>query len=467
MKLPIMNHDRSHLILKLVDGEIDQEQLDALEQELINDPELRVLYTDHILTEHCLEKILGQSQLLPQNLTTSTPNHFHRKNIWLSTLTAVACLIIGLIVTRFIAYDETQPSVSLRFCENSLWSINGNNKSSSESTTLTVGSRLEIKRGAVEIHFDKGVKAIIRGPANLYVKNPSTLVFGQGEGRFNVPKEAIGFTVLTPRLQVIDLGTEFTIITDEHGQDEVHVIQGAVEVNSLQRSHPFSKKLVAGDAIAATNQTPPHSIKFKAYDLLKKLPRSIKVILHDDMEHLQLTDNEVINITPHGWEKIGHSIVGTFNPDPNKRWYTHPDLEDSIGTIGAMNGPSMAYIWNAKKGDGISHSLKNLNTNCYYSVSLAIGHRPKHLDQSFGGYTIALMSGSTILKQISSNKAPGQENSVSRIHFKWDAQNRPQHIGSDAPLSLRITVNGQGNPARSRCYLDIDDVRVTEFEKLK
>ena len=44
-----------------------------------------------------------------------------------------------------------------------------------------------------------------------------------------MPTEAIGFRVSNPEVEVVDLGTEFTMVADAKGGTDVYVLKGAVE----------------------------------------------------------------------------------------------------------------------------------------------------------------------------------------------------------------------------------------------
>ena len=98
----------------------------------------------------------------------------------------------------------------------------------------------------------------------------------QGRAWFQVPPEAIGFEVITPEIKVIDLGTEFGIITDlsDLKGDEVHVFKGKVEVQS-RFGRKKKETLRAGKARIThfTGKLIPTAIDHKAF--LQRLPQGI------------------------------------------------------------------------------------------------------------------------------------------------------------------------------------------------
>jgi ferric-dicitrate binding protein FerR (iron transport regulator) len=95
---------------------------------------------------------------------------------------------------------------------------------------LRRGQRVEISSGVAEITFDSGARLTLEGPAALDLTSAWEATLHHGTLRANVPTEAIGFRISNPEVDVVDLGTEFTMVADAKGGTEVFVLQGAVEV---------------------------------------------------------------------------------------------------------------------------------------------------------------------------------------------------------------------------------------------
>ncbi|MES2794292.1 MAG: FecR domain-containing protein, partial [Planctomycetota bacterium] len=95
----------------------------------------------------------------------------------------------------------------------------------------------------------------------------------QGERRLahgqlvaKVSPEDTGFTIDTPTVKLIDLGTEFGLSTDANGGSEIHVFKGAVEARPRfvdQATDVASITMLTGEANRfATNETPVRQIAF-------------------------------------------------------------------------------------------------------------------------------------------------------------------------------------------------------------
>lgn len=99
---------------------------------------------------------------------------------------------------------------------------------------LLRGQRLELGKGFAEITFDSGALVVLEGPASLDIDSAWDATLRQGTLKANVPPEAIGFTIFNPSVEVVDLGTEFTLIAYANGAADVLVLKGAVEATSRE-----------------------------------------------------------------------------------------------------------------------------------------------------------------------------------------------------------------------------------------
>lgn len=97
---------------------------------------------------------------------------------------------------------------------------------------LNRGQVLAISGGLAEIAFDCGAIVVIEGPASLELDSAWAATLRRGTLRAQVPPEAVGFRVSNPAVEVVDLGTEFTVVANEDGAAEVLVLKGSVETAS-------------------------------------------------------------------------------------------------------------------------------------------------------------------------------------------------------------------------------------------
>ena len=114
------------------------------------------------------------------------------------------------------------------------------------------GRLLEIREGTAEFTFIKGVRVVVEGPATFEILSADRFRLDQGTLAAAVPPAGIGFTVVTPTAEVIDLGTEFGVQVDGVDHTDVHVLRGEVQVRHVTKSvtEPDGDiRLLAGQAI--------------------------------------------------------------------------------------------------------------------------------------------------------------------------------------------------------------------------
>lgn len=90
---------------------------------------------------------------------------------------------------------------------------------------------VEIESGEATIAFNSGATATVEGPAALSIESSNRVFLNRGRLTADVPPPASGFTVNTPRLNAVDIGTRFGIEVDAEGNSELHVMEGEVEAS--------------------------------------------------------------------------------------------------------------------------------------------------------------------------------------------------------------------------------------------
>jgi hypothetical protein len=113
---------------------------------------------------------------------------------------------------------------------------------------------LRIESGTALIAFNSGATALVEGPAELSIETGNRMYLKSGRLAADVPPPATGFTVNTPRLNAVDLGTRFGVSVDGEGNSELHVMEGEVEV-SRTSGNAVATLLREGSAVRADNRT--------------------------------------------------------------------------------------------------------------------------------------------------------------------------------------------------------------------
>jgi hypothetical protein len=177
-----------------------------------------------------------------------------------------------------------------------------------------------------------------------------------------------------------------------------------------------------------------------------------------------LTNGEVQAGRIAGWEC--HNWAGIFNPAGDGTWFEDEELKDDArGTIGSMRGPVMATFGDCRPGARIRRVFGTIAPDSRYTVSTAIGVRSGEAvgRKIFDGYTIRLVSGDTVLAELSHDTPPGPPNSVTTVGFSWASSTLPEGVSPGDPLAIEIAPNQASGEEPG--YLDIDNVRVSVVER--
>jgi hypothetical protein len=162
--------------------------------------------------------------------------------------TAAALVIAAGVLMQFVASPETvnvqdEIVAHLTGTNDCIWV--GEALDVQPGEQLRRGERLQLTSGSAEITFACGATITITGPADLELNSAWDATLHHGALRANVPPQAIGFRIANPTVEVVDLGTEFSVVTDEKGASEVVVLKGSVEampVRSAAEPSPIVMK---------------------------------------------------------------------------------------------------------------------------------------------------------------------------------------------------------------------------------
>ncbi|OAI57371.1 hypothetical protein AYO47_08115 [Planctomyces sp. SCGC AG-212-M04] len=127
--------------------------------------------------------------------------------------------------------------------------------------TLPPG-RLRLKKGFAEIEFYSGATVVLEAPVDFEIVSSMEAFCWQGKLRATVPPHAQGFTIGSPRLDLIDRGTEFGMRVDGLESTEVHVFEGKVELYDAGQARKAApqQELTSGHAMRVDPPEAPSEI---------------------------------------------------------------------------------------------------------------------------------------------------------------------------------------------------------------
>ncbi|NWK57406.1 FecR domain-containing protein [Verrucomicrobiaceae bacterium N1E253] len=239
-------------IQELIDGSLNEEHWPELQQALMGSEEARELYC-HYARMHGLlrqrskgiESLASNEPMIPLDAIRLSQQ---RQSVKFATLVAAAVLVVMLVSMRLIFVPEPEPLVSFRLAPGAEFVLErAKGDTTSIPGVIEKGSRLRLSQGTVELQFASGVRSVVQAPADLTLRDEDELYLHRGSAWFHVPPEAVGFSVVTAELDIVDLGTVFGVLADPGHFDEVHVFKGKVRVSSkgVRQVH---EELVGGQA---------------------------------------------------------------------------------------------------------------------------------------------------------------------------------------------------------------------------
>lgn len=259
------------LIQDLLDGRIEPEGLHQLEAELASNPGALARYLA-FADLHCLlhlQTAEERESADPRFFEAAATPAKWRKFTVSAALGLAAVLLITAVVLQLLFVNN---DAALRFSSHCAYMLtNKSGEPEPGGTRLKKDSRLDLRQGSVEITFRSGVRGVIVAPASVTLQDQGRLLLKQGAAWFHVPPNASGFEVVTSQMEVVDLGTEFEILSREGQADEVHVINGKVRARGTTGAQ-MTEVLSSGEArrIDANGNLLP--IPFSSRNLAHVLP---------------------------------------------------------------------------------------------------------------------------------------------------------------------------------------------------
>lgn len=116
---------------------------------------------------------------------------------------------------------------------------------------LESGQMLHLDKGSAEIAFNCGARVFLDAPARFELVSALAGVLHEGSLSTDVPEEARGFLIETPKASIIDQGTSFSVKVDRRGNAEAFVHDGEIHVgvNDNGKGPPEIKKLFKGEGV--------------------------------------------------------------------------------------------------------------------------------------------------------------------------------------------------------------------------
>lgn len=223
----------------MADGNITSVERERLEKCIVQNKAAAEFYVRYMGLSASLREYAGETQS-EGNVIPFPQDHSSKR--WWWAVAAVAAVAVALIAifprpsgasleVALIEDDAADGIAIFSAGENCTWK----QASFQPGNSFKAGQTIELLGGIAEIAFDCGARIVLQGPTTLQLTSAWEASLTKGTLRATVPQEAIGFRVSNPEVDIVDLGTEFSVVTDELGESEVFVHEGAIEVHAKQK----------------------------------------------------------------------------------------------------------------------------------------------------------------------------------------------------------------------------------------
>ena len=251
------------LIAEVLDGTLDNDSRETLNDLLKTNPDARRLYRDHMELHARLHlDYTGglATEAMPVSLPSSanstvsgaTVTYFAKPwGVLAAVLAVAACITLIATFSWLQQSEETsmagQPTeaniesfVTIKQVRAARWE--------SGKLLTAVGARLgtgtmRLSEGLVTLQFDSGAEVNLEAPSELTLIDAMNVYLVKGTVVADIPDSATGFRVTTPWAEVVDFGTRFSVSVDaETGGTRTQVYEGLVKVQSQLSDEVVSLK---------------------------------------------------------------------------------------------------------------------------------------------------------------------------------------------------------------------------------
>ena len=169
----------------------------------------------------------------------------NKVSLWAAivSVAALICMIAYLHLAPPSPYEVAMVSDSI----NAQWSSGMSPKAGTR--ILSYNKPIQLTQGIVKIVTDNGVEVVLEAPTEFRFLSYSQLDMNYGKLFAHVSEQGHGFSVTTPNATIVDLGTEFGVLSHIDGNTEVHMYKGRANVFAGRRDQKkISELLTAGSA---------------------------------------------------------------------------------------------------------------------------------------------------------------------------------------------------------------------------
>ncbi len=247
--------DMDELVQRLLDDQIEPEEMKRLQEAMLKDPQVQDYYLDSIFASAVMRRCsqgaprLSKSELIQTLSGGGSRPGSRRFGRHLYSMAAVA--IFGVVILASVNLvrhtgREGTPIGVLVDAREAQWQ-----GSRPEPGEPLYAGPYDLRDGMAKIQLGQGTSLLLEAPCQIELKSAGEMVLKRGRLVAAVSPHAKGFRVRTLTALITDLGTEFGVIAHSDGSTEAHVLKGHISV-ALDPNRPGRPaSLIVNERLAA------------------------------------------------------------------------------------------------------------------------------------------------------------------------------------------------------------------------
>jgi hypothetical protein len=266
------------LILESLEGDIQKDRFGLLENQIKTDPSAAQQYLDQVMNHAVLMwrceslhseadlsesaedtrflNAMGEYEKTAPAVRVELPDEFPQpaaqpaaqaavpaaaarqinKFSLATAIASLAALVFVLIYIEMHPAGSREPMAVITDSVHAVWADGAGNGRQSDVRFYKHTGPMDLKEGYIKIAYDCGTEVIVEGPARFEVTGPKDMSVLSGQLYARSPFSAVGFTVSSPHVKIVDLGTEFGVRVASDGTADVHMMKGKASLIAGRKS---------------------------------------------------------------------------------------------------------------------------------------------------------------------------------------------------------------------------------------
>ncbi len=247
--------DMDELVQRLLDDQIEPDEMQRLAKAICEDPRVRDYYIDSLLVSAVIRRSsqvtgeLSKSDLIRAIASGTDQGGPGRLGRRLRSVAAVLALG-ALVLASFCLFRHRAQGPAVGMLAEA-YEAQWRGARPRPGETVHVG-RYDLREGVAKMDLDQGTSLLLEAPCQVELVSVGAVALRSGRLIAVVPSEARGFRVRTPTALITDLGTEFGVIAHSDGSTETHVLKGRISVALDPNRSGRAISLVVNEGQAAT-----------------------------------------------------------------------------------------------------------------------------------------------------------------------------------------------------------------------